>query len=220
LSRGKVAIGSLRIDRISEDLLKLLKEGKIETVSLAPEAGSQRLRDLIGKKIDTQQILNAVELLIKHEILNLRLYFMVGLPTETDKDVEEIVSLAKIIKQHALECSSIFKNARGSVQFKRITLSINQYIPKPATPFQWCALEDVRVVAKKIKKITDALRRENPFHVIHDMPKKNYIQALLSIGDRRVEAFLRLFTCTTAIGPRRLKIPKSIPIFMFTGRKA
>lgn len=187
---GNVAVGSLRIDRISEELLKLLKAGTIETVSLAPEAGSQRLRDLIGKNIETQQILNAIELLIKHEILNLRLYFMVGLPTETDEDLEEIVSLAKKIKQHALEYSATLKNERGRVQFKRITLSINQFIPKPATPFQWCALEDVRVVEKKIKKIADALRRENPFHVIHDVPKRNYIQALLSLGDRRVGGLL------------------------------
>ncbi len=80
--------------------------------------------------------------------------------------------------------------SEGKKKFRRITLSINQFIPKPATPFQWCALADVNLVGKKIKKIENAFSRERQVKVIHDVPKWNYVQALLSLGDRRVGEIL------------------------------
>ena len=181
---GKVAIGSLRLDRLDGELLTLLKEGGIETVSLAPEAGSQRLRDVIRKGFDEQQILDAVAALVDHGILNIRLYFMVGLPTETDADIEALIRLAGDIKRNAL------RHADGKKPFRRITLSVNQFIPKAVTPFQWCPLESVQGVQKKIRRIENAFRRDPAMNIIHDIPKWNYIQALLSLGDRRVGKIL------------------------------
>ena len=81
-------------------------------------------------------------------------------------------------------------NSEGKRKFRRITLSINQFIPKPATPLQWCALADVNIAGKKIKKIENAFSREKQIKVIHDVPKWNYVQALLSLGDRRVGEIL------------------------------
>ncbi|MFA4916361.1 MAG: radical SAM protein [Syntrophales bacterium] len=182
--KGEVAIGSLRLDRLNHEIAALIKETGVETVSLAPEAGTQRLRDVIHKGITDTHIFNAVELLIEHGIVNVRLYFMVGLPTETDEDVEAIIHLAKKIKHHAIKYSA------GKKRFRRITLSINQFIPKPVTPFQWHPLEDVGNIRRKIKKIVSALGRESSIKVIHDLPKWNYIQALLSLGDRRVGGIL------------------------------
>jgi radical SAM superfamily enzyme YgiQ (UPF0313 family) len=173
-------IGSLRLDRMDEKIVDVLKAGGIETVALAPEAGSQRLRDLLRKGITVDDILNAARLLIEKEISNLRLYFMVGLPTEEDEDIDAIIDLAKKI-QHTALC-----HTEGKRKFRRITLSINQFIPKPRTPLQWCGLADVRDVGKKIKKITQAFRQDKQIHVIADVPKWNYVQALLSLGDRRV----------------------------------
>jgi radical SAM superfamily enzyme YgiQ (UPF0313 family) len=109
---------------------------------------------------------------------------MIGLPTEEDNDIEAIITLAKKIQHQALLSS------RGKKKFRRITLSINQFIPKPATPLQWCALADVNNVGKKIKKIVNAFGREKQFQIIHDVPKWNYVQALLSLGDRRVGEIL------------------------------
>jgi radical SAM superfamily enzyme YgiQ (UPF0313 family) len=181
---GQAGIGSLRIDQINADIAKLIKANGIETVALAPEAGSQRLRDLLRKDISEDQILNAAEILIENDIENIRLYFMVGLPTEEEKDIDAIITLAKKIQHHVLQFS------QGKKKFRRITLSANQFIPKPATPLQWSALADVNAVGKKIKKIVSAFGREKQFAVIHDVPKWNYVQALLSLGDRRVGGIL------------------------------
>lgn len=181
---GKVAIGSSRLDRLTGPLVSLLKESSVETVSLAPEAGNQRLRDLIHKGITDEDIFHAVELLIEHGIFNIRLYFMVGLPTEKGEDIEAIIHVVRKIKHRTV------KSSAGKRTFKRITVSINQFIPKPATPFQWYPLEDINAVRKRIHTIERSLRKETLVNVIYDLPKWNYIQALLSLGDRKVGKIL------------------------------
>jgi hypothetical protein len=87
-------------------------------------------------------------------------------------------------------CSSDLKSSAGKRTFKRITVSINQFIPKPATPFQWYPLEDINAVRKRIHTIERSLRKETLVNVIYDLPKWNYIQALLSLGDRKVGKIL------------------------------
>ncbi|MCG6533710.1 MAG: radical SAM protein [Syntrophales bacterium LBB04] len=181
---GEVALGSFRLDRLDTALVSLLQKSRVETVSLAPEAGTQRLRDVIRKGITEEDIFQAVELLIEHGIANMRLYFMVGLPTETDADIDAIIDMIKKIKHRVMKISA------GRKRFKRITLSINQFIPKPATPFQWLPLEDINAVRTRMRRIENALRKEPSVKVIHDLPKWNYIQALLSLGDRRVSDIL------------------------------
>ena len=182
--KAQAGIGSLRIDQINEKIVDLIKANGIETVALAPEAGSQRMRDLLRKDVTEADIIHAAEILVEKEIPNLRLYFMVGLPKEEDQDIDAIIELTRKIQHHALQ------NSQGKKKFRRITLSINQFIPKPATPLQWCALADVNIVGKKIKKIENAFCREKQIKVIHDVPKWNYVQALLSLGDRRVGEIL------------------------------
>jgi radical SAM family uncharacterized protein len=182
--KGKVALGSLRLDRLDSKLAGVLGETGIETAALAPEAGSQRLRDVINKGITEEHIFSAVASLIDQGIVNIRLYFMVGLPTETEEDIEAIIHLVKRIKHHAM------KHSGGKRSFRRITLSINQFIPKPVTPFQWHPLEETSVVRRRIRRIKVALLRESPIKIIHDLPKWNYIQTLLSVGDRQVGKIL------------------------------
>lgn len=182
--KARAGLGSLRIDRINETMADLIKANGIETVALAPEAGSQRLRDILNKGITEEDVRHAVELLAEKDIPNLRLYFMIGLPREEECDVDAIIDLVKKIQHHV---SNKFKGKR---KFRRITLSVNQFIPKPATPFQWCALEDINVAGKKIRKIENAFRRDKQINVIHDVPKWNYVQALLTLGDRRVGEIL------------------------------
>ena len=177
---AQAGIGSLRLDRINENTVSLIKECGIETVALAPEAGSQRLRDFLRKGISLDDILNSARCLIEKEIFNLRLYFMLGLPTEEEADIDAIIDLVKKI-QHA-----VIGHTSGKRKFRRITLSLNQFIPKPRTPLQWCALANVQDVGKKITKITRAFRPDRQIHVIADVPKGDYVQALLSLGDRRV----------------------------------
>ena len=135
--KAQVGIGSLRIDQINEKIVDLIKAGGISTVALAPEAGSQKMRDVLRKHITEEEILRAVALLIDKGVLNLRLYFMVGLPGEEDQDIDAIIDLTRKIQQHAL------LKTCGKRKFRRITLSVNQFIPKAHTPLQWCALAEI-----------------------------------------------------------------------------
>ena len=181
---GAAAIGSLRLDRIGPEVAALLREMGVKTVSLAPEAGSQRLRNVIRKGITEGEIFSAVEKLIDCDILQVKLYFMVGLPTEEDEDAEAIVRLVKGMADHARQYSG------GTKGFRRLAVGLNQFIPKPATPFQWHPLEEAAVVKRRIRRIADGLRGEKAVRVTHDLPKWNYVQALLSLGDRSVGQFL------------------------------
>jgi radical SAM superfamily enzyme YgiQ (UPF0313 family) len=181
---GSLAVGSLRLDRVDAEMTAILRESGVETVSLAPEAGSQRLRDVIRKGIGEQEIFSAVEKLMECGIVRVRLYFMIGLPTETDEDIEAIIGLVKEMERRARQISE------GKGGFRRLTLSINQFIPKAATPFQWHPLENVAIVRRRIRRIREGLRGEKTIRVIHGQPKWNYIQALLALGDRRVGRFL------------------------------
>jgi radical SAM superfamily enzyme YgiQ (UPF0313 family) len=181
---GSVAVGSLRLDRVGAEITAILRETGVETVSLAPEAGSQRLRNVIRKGITERDIFSAVEKLMECDIVQARLYFMVGLPTETDEDVEAIIRLVREMEQHARWVSP------GKKGFRRLTISINQFIPKAATPFQWHSLEDVAVVRRRVRRIKEGLRSEKAVRVTHDLPKWNYIQALLALGDREAGKFL------------------------------
>lgn len=212
--QAQAGIGSLRVDRIDEKIADLLRTGGIETVALAPEAGSQRLRDLLRKGITAEDILRAAEILIEKEMFNLRLYFMVGLPTETDEDIEAIIELAKKIQHTAI------RHTQGKRKFRRIALSINQFIPKPRTPLQWCALADVRDVHKKIKKIVHAFRQDKQIHVLADVPKWNYVQALLSLGDRRVGDILMAVHQENGNWTRALKAVPMNPDFYVYRPKA
>jgi radical SAM superfamily enzyme YgiQ (UPF0313 family) len=181
---GKVALGSLRLDRLSRDMTAILREAGVETATFGPEAGSQRLRDTINKGIDEEDILSAVDILMEYDIEKVKLYFMVGLPGETDDDIEAIINLVKKIQDRARLAP---KRKKG---FRSITISINQFIPKAATPFQWRPLEDTAVVRKRIRRIEQGLRGEKAVRVNHDLPKWNYIQALLALGGRQVGRLL------------------------------
>jgi radical SAM family uncharacterized protein len=168
------SITSLRASRKSAELVRLMKDRK--SVSIAPEAGTERLRKVINKKITEEDILYTSELLFSSGIENLRLYFMVGLPTETREDISGIVDLAKKIRN---------MSAKGSV-----TLSISTFVPKPFTPFQWHPMESLSEVKESLKIIKKALQSIKGIKVFHDVPKYAYMQGLFSMGDRRISKVL------------------------------
>jgi radical SAM family uncharacterized protein len=183
-SKGTLSIASLRADAISEDLITYLKASGHKTISLAPEAGSERLRRVIQKDLQERDLLRAVETIVKTDIPNIRLYFIIGLPTETDQDIDAIIGLTKRIKHIFL------KVGRNKKRLGRITLSISPFIPKPSTPFQWAPYEEINSLKRKLKLIKNEVRGEGNVQVIHDLPKWGYIQTLLSRGDRRVGKIL------------------------------
>jgi radical SAM superfamily enzyme YgiQ (UPF0313 family) len=181
---GKVSVSSLRIDGLNDDLVNALRESGHKTVSLAPEGGSQRLRDLIKKDIHEEQILSACDRLIANGILNLKLYFIIGLPTEAMADLEEMVTLVAGIRERVVAA------ARAKGRLGEVVLSVNPFVPKPFTPFQWCAMEDVKSLEGKIRFLQQAVGRLSNLRLISESPRDAYLQALLSRGDRRLAEFL------------------------------
>lgn len=183
-SGGSFSVSSLRIDGLDETMTDLLVESGHKTATLAPEGGSQRLRDLIKKGISEEQIISACERLIGKDILNLKLYFIIGLPTETDADIEELLELVAKIR------AIVLARAKQNRRLGEITLSINPFIPKPFTPFQWCGMLPLKVLEKRLATIQSALRRVPNLTVQAESLKDAMLQALLSRGDRRLAEFL------------------------------
>ncbi len=181
---GKLSVSSLRVDNLDDDLLDALKASGHKTVAVAPEGGSQRLRDLIRKDLDAEQIIAACDRLIGGGILNLKLYFIIGLPTETMDDLEEMVSLVMEIRSRVVEA------ARAKGRLGEVTLSVNPFVPKPFTPFQWCGMEEVKSLERKIRFLQQSVGRLANVRMLSESPRDAYLQALLSRGDRRLAGLL------------------------------
>jgi len=183
-SQKAISLSSLRVDSLTPPLADLVLASGQKTVTLAPEAGSERMRRVVRKGFAESEILGAAEILVDRGVSNLRLYFMIGLPEENDDDVKAIVDLTKKVRHHLL------KKSHGLKRNIRINLSVNSFVPKPATPFQWHPFEDVRSLTDKIKMVKKGLQKERGITVAADVPKWAYLQSLLSHGDRRVGKLL------------------------------
>jgi radical SAM superfamily enzyme YgiQ (UPF0313 family) len=190
---GKVSVASLRIDTLGVAEVAALKESGHRTVALAPEAGSQRMRDLINKGIDRPQILHAVRLLAEGGIPNLKLYFLIGLPTEEQADIDEMLELVDEIRSVWLE------EGKKKGQLGNITLSVNPFIPKPSTPLQWVGMDGEKSLTKKIAYIRKSIARKPNTEVFFESLRAAVLQALLSRGDRRVGRLLPLLASGTGL---------------------
>jgi radical SAM family uncharacterized protein len=204
---ARISFSSLRADALTPELLSVLKKSKTKTATIAPDAGSERMRNVINKGISETDILNAAEQIVAAGIPNLKLYFMVGLPTETMDDVEAIVTLCKKIKHRFL------KSSRAKKRMGEITISLNSFVPKPFTPFQWVKMDDVHLLKEKIKKIKNGLKRVANVRVHADIPRWAYIQALLSRGDRKVAQILSLVNTNQGNWPKTFKSSPINPAF-------
>jgi len=182
----RISFSSLRADALAPELLATLTKSKVKTATIAPDAGSERMRKVINKGITEQEILKAAETLVACNIPNIKLYFMVGLPTETPDDILEIIDLCKKIKQNFLQSS------RKKGRIGQITVSLNSFVPKPVTPFQWAGMEQTGSLKKKIKQIREGIKKIPNIKLNHDVPRHAYIQALLSRGDRQVSQILSM----------------------------
>ena len=180
----QVGISSIRADCADTELFELLKQGGVKTVALAPEAGSERLRRVINKNLTETDLEQAVLALHAGGLSQLRLYFLLGLPTETREDVDDIAKLVKHL-QH-----TVTKAASGRPHLAAMTLSLNSFVPKPFTPFQWAPFAGVAELKDRIKRVKRALAGQPRLRVFADLPKWSYYQALLARGDRRVSSIL------------------------------
>jgi radical SAM superfamily enzyme YgiQ (UPF0313 family) len=182
----ELSISSLRADSLSDKLVASLARGGHRTLTVAPEAGTERLRGVIRKSISDEQILGACDMLRRHGIPNLKCYFMIGQPTETMEDVEAIPALAARMLERLRVLDASEK------PFGRLTLSISSFVPKPWTPFQWAAFDGAEALSKKLDVIKRLARPLGTIRVLHENPREAALQALLARGDRRLADFLDL----------------------------
>ena len=182
----QLSFSSLRADALDDELVGALRSGRLKTAAIAPETGSERMRRVVNKGLNEGDILSAAERLVTGGIPNLKLYFMVGLQTETDADIDAIITMIKQIKHRFLHSS------RGKGHMGTVTVSLNSFVPKPFTPFQWVAMDEVAVLKKKIGRVKTGLQKVSNVRVHADVPRWSHLQALFARGDRRVSQMLLL----------------------------
>ena len=179
-----LSFSSLRADAITPELIALLAESRLQSAAIAPDGGSERLRRVINKGINEKDILTAAEALATAGVMNIKLYFMIGLPTETMADMAELTALTLKVKERVVAAG----RTRG--RLGRLTLSVNCFVPKPWTPFQFHPFESIDVLKEKIRYLRHHLGREPNIKIKADRPEKAFLQAVLARGDRRLAPLL------------------------------
>jgi len=176
----RISVSSLRLDQISEELLDALVESRDQQIAVAPETGSDRLRRVINKNLTNDEIVDICGAVFDRGMLTVKIYMMVGLPTETQEDLDEIFVLVERIKDRMLEAGKKFGRAG------KIITSLNGFVPKPNTPLQWDAICDEKELKKRIKYVCKGLNRIPNVDVRFMSARIAHEQALFSSGDRTV----------------------------------
>ncbi len=184
-SGGRASLSSIMAHKVTPKLAESLVKNKYETVALAPETGSERLRYRIGKPVSNEKILGAVRMLGEAGISRLKLYFMVGLPSETENDVRAIVEFTVTICDLMKEVGRQHKNFRA-----RIILSVNPFVPKASTPFQWEPMGGKKELQGKLTFLKKELAGKREIEFGAESVRESEFQALLSRGDRRLSSIL------------------------------
>lgn len=176
-----LSLPSLRLDNFSLELMQKASSTRKGGLTFAPEAGTQRLRDVINKNITEENLLHAMELALRGGWSGAKLYFMLGLPTETIEDVEGIALLARAIEDR-------YNKLPRFERPRRLELSIStaMFIPKPFTPFQWVAQADIETMKEHQMHLKDQLRSVRSVKYKWHDPKTSYLEGILARGDRRL----------------------------------
>jgi radical SAM superfamily enzyme YgiQ (UPF0313 family) len=181
-----ISPASLRLDDITPTILRLLRESGEKTITIAPETGSDRLRRVINKTVTNEEILAAADMIFTSGMENLKLYYMIGLPTETDEDLVAI-------RDQTLQLRDIMlTHARGRGQIGRIVGSVNPLVPKPGTAYQWLPMEDDVSINRKIRRMKGLTAEMDNVYFNIKSERHSFYQALLSLGDRRVGAAIEV----------------------------
>ena len=181
---ARASLSSIMSQKVSKVLAASISESEYKTVALAPEAGSERLRRAAGKRVSNEQVIAAATEMAEAGIRGFKLYFIVGLPTESDEDVDAIAQLAIEIRNAVVEVS------KPSGKLAWVALSVNPFIPKASTPFQWEPMLNPKVLDGKIERVRALVRKIPNLEMRFEPPKESYFQGLLSRGDRRVGQLL------------------------------
>jgi radical SAM superfamily enzyme YgiQ (UPF0313 family) len=179
-----ISPASLRLDDLTEDIVRRLRASGERSLTIAPETGSDRLRRVVNKTVTNDEILDRAEMIFANGIENLKLYYMIGLPTETDDDLVAIRDLTLQLRERMVA------HAKKRGHIGRIVGSVNPLIPKPGTAYQWLPMEDPAVTDKKIKRLRSLMADIDNVYFNIKSERHSYYQALLSLGDRRVAAVI------------------------------
>lgn len=174
-----VSVASLRVDTMTAEQVEILRASGQKTISLAPEAGSQRLRDSINKHLDSAHIVRAAEMIAAAGIPNLKLYFLIGLPFEEDADIEELLELVEQVRCAWLQQQRMLGHAGNLI------LSVNPFVPKAMTPFQWHAMAAPKVLKARVKMLRKYVNRTGNVKLHVESVKGAELQAFLSRAERR-----------------------------------
>jgi radical SAM superfamily enzyme YgiQ (UPF0313 family) len=178
---GRASPSSLKADLVTPALARALGAGGNRSVTIAPEAGSERMRRVINKNLTEAEILRAAEWLVGGGVESLKLYVMVGLPTETDADVDAIADLVAKVRARL---------AQGRARVGRVLVSVNPFVPKPWTPFQWEPMAPLPALRRALARVRRAVGGLPSVEVETESPREGYLQTLLSRGDRRTAPIL------------------------------
>ena len=175
-----ISPASLRLDDLTEPIVRLLRESGEKSITIAPETGSDRLRRVINKTVTNADILDRAELIFSAGIENLKLYYMIGLPTEEDDDLVAIRDLTLQIRDRML--------ARGRERghLGRVVASVNPLVPKPGTAFQWMPMTPAAEIDRKADRLRSLVAGVDNVYFNIKSERHSYYQGLLSLGDRRV----------------------------------
>jgi radical SAM superfamily enzyme YgiQ (UPF0313 family) len=182
----RISVSSLRLDQISDELLDALVESKDQQIAVAPETGSDRLRRVINKNLTNDEIVDICGAVFDRGMLTVKLYMMVGLPTETPEDLDEMFVLVERIKNRMLEAGKKFGRAG------KIIPSLNGFVPKPNTPLQWDGICDEKELKQRIKYVCKGLSRIPNVEVRFMSARIAHEQALFSSGDRTVSKVIEM----------------------------
>jgi radical SAM superfamily enzyme YgiQ (UPF0313 family) len=173
----ELSVSSLRFRPFSQAVLKALAKSGAQTITLAPEAGSERLRRIINKCVTENDIIEAVDRIAKQGIKQIKLYFMIGLPTENDADIDEIIRLSLALKERT----------EGTVT--RLAITVEPFVPKAGTPFQWLAMAKEDVLTHRLNKIKNSLTKKG-IEVRTESTVWSIVQGVLARGDARLGTVL------------------------------
>lgn len=172
-----ISLPSLRIDSFSVDLAQKVQEVRKSGLTFAPEAGTQRLRDVINKGVTEEHLITAVSAAFAKGWSGVKLYFMIGLPTESDEDIIGIATLA----QKVVNCYKEVTGKRGA----RVTVSVSSFVPKPHTPFQWYAQNTTAEINRKQQLLKENIKDKSISFKYHDA-RTSYMEGVFARGDRRL----------------------------------
>jgi radical SAM family uncharacterized protein len=179
-----LSLPSLRIDAFSIQLAQKVQEIKKSGLTFAPEAGTQRLRDVINKGVTEEDLMSSVRDAFSCGWNTVKLYFMIGLPTETDEDLEGIANLARGVVD-------VYRQVKGSTHGLRVTVSTSTFVPKPFTPFQWESQIPLSEIERRQKLLKTLLKSKNISYSWHD-GRLSFLEAVFSRGDRKLGKVLKI----------------------------